>query len=168
MNELEIKTQNAEVNNNELDTTQHYIDTIAEMKKNSVKRDEYDKLRSENRRLLDALASGKEIEMPKEEKLDVNELRKKLFGKNADLSNIDYVDTALKLRNALIERGERDPFLPTGSHVSETADMYEKAQNVADLLQDCVDFADGDSGVFTARYQSMVKDTVLPGRGRKR
>lgn len=151
-----------------LGTDADYVAAINELKANSVSKTEYAKLRSENKKLLDALVSGKEIDMPKEETYDVNELRKKMFNKDADLSNLEYVDTALKLRTALIEKGERDPFLPIGSHVNETADMYDKAQAVADLLQDCIDFADGDSGVFTARYQSMVKDATIPGRGRKK
>lgn len=149
-------------------TDTDYVTAINELKANTVSKTEYAKLRSENKKLLDALVSGKEIDVPQEKPVDVNELRKKLFNKDSDLSNLEYVDTALQLRNALIEKGERDPFLPIGTHVSETPEMYEKAQNVADLLQDCVDFADGDSGVFTARYQSMVKDTVIPGRGRTR
>ena len=168
MENNEIKTPNAEVNNNEFDTTQDYIDTIAEIRRNSVDRKEHEKLQLAHKKLLDAYASGREIDVPKEEVVDVNELRKKLFNKDANLSNLDYVETSLKLRNALIEKGERDPFLPIGTHVSETTEMYDKAQAVADLLQDCVDFADGDSGVFTARYQSMVKDNIIPGRGRKR
>lgn len=150
------------------ETDTDYVAAINELKANTVSKTEYAKLRSENKKLLDALVNGKEIDVPQEKPVDVNELRKKLFNKDSDLSNLEYVDTALQLRNALIEKGERDPFLPIGTHVSETPEMYEKAQNVADLLQDCVDFADGDSGVFTARYQSMVKDTVIPGRGRKR
>lgn len=149
-------------------TDTDYVAAINELKANTVSKTEYAKLRSENKKLLDALVSGKEIDVPQEKPANVDELRKKLFNKDSDLSNLEYVDTALKLRNALIEKGERDPFLPVGTHVSETTEMYEKAQNVADLLQDCIDFADGDSGVFTARYQSMVKDTVIPGRGRKR
>lgn len=150
------------------ETETDYVAAINELKANSVSKEEYAKVRSENKKLLDALVSGKEIDLPKEKPADINELRKKLFNESSDLSNLDYVDTALKLRTALIEKGERDPFLPIGTHVSETAEMYDKAQAVADLLQECVDFADGDSGVFTARYQSVVSDTILPGRGRKR
>ena len=164
MDENLINVSGEEMSETETD----YVAAINELKANSVSKEEYTKLRSENKKLLDALVSGKEIDVPKEKPVDVNELRKKLFSKDSDLSNLEYVDTALQLRNALIEKGERDPFLPIGTHVSETTEMYEKAQNVADLLQDCVDFADGDSGVFTARYQSMVKDNVIPGRGRKR
>lgn len=140
-----------------------YIEAIKEMKQNLVDRSAFDKLKSENKKLLDALVNGQQIETPKEEKPDVTELRKKLFNKDGNLSNLEYVDTALKLRNALIDAGERDPFLPYGDRVTVTAEMYDKAQAVADGLQECVDFADGDSGIFTAQLQRITKD-VLPGR----
>lgn len=144
-----------------------YIEALKEMKQNSVSRESYDKLKSENKQLLDALVQGKEIELPKEEKLDVNELRKKLFNKDSYLSNLEYVDTALKLRKALIENGERDPFLPYGDRVDTTAEHYAKAETVANVLQECVDFADGDSGIFTAELQRRTKEAI-PAYARKR
>ena len=142
-----------------------YIDAISEMKKNYVPKDKLDQLQADNKKLLEALVSGKQIDIPQEKKVDVNELRKKLYGKEADLSNLDYISTTLELRKALIDAGERDPFLPVGDRVTITADHYEKAEQVADFLQSCVDFADGDSGVFTAEYQRRVKDSsFLPKR----
>jgi hypothetical protein len=89
-------------------------------------------------------------------------LRNKLFSNEKELSNLEYIDTTLKLRTALLDAGERDPFLPVGDQVTLTAEHYEKANQVAELLQDCVDFADGDSGIFTAEYQRRVKDASIP------
>lgn len=148
------------------DTNEAYVAAIKELQNNTVSKEAYLKLQADNKRLLDALVSDEKIEVPKDTKISVDECRKKLFNKDANLSNLEYIDTALKLRTGLIERGERDPFLPVGNHVNETSEMYDKAQRVADLLQECVDYADGDSGVFTARYQSLVKDTQIPRRGR--
>ena len=143
-----------------------YIEALKEMKQNSVDRATYDKLKSENKQLLDALVNGKEIEMKREEPVDVNQLRKDLFNRDKQMTNLDYVSNALKLREALIERGERDPFLPTGDKVSLTAEHYEKAEQVATVLKECVEFADGDSGIFTAELQRRTKDS-MPYRGRR-
>lgn len=137
-----------------------YIEAIKEMKQNSVNRAEYDKLKKENKQLLDALVDGKEIEIKKEEPVDISKLRKELFNKDSQLSNLDYVSSALKLRNALIEKGERDPFLPYGEKVTLTAEHYDKADQVATVLQECVDFADGDSGIFSAELQRRTKDAM--------
>jgi hypothetical protein len=136
------------------------------MKANSVDRATYDKLKSENKQLLDALVSGKEIEIKKEEPVDITKLRKDLFNKDKQMSNLEYVSSALKLRDALIEKGERDPFLPYGEKVNLTAEHYDKAEQVATVLRECIEFADGDSGIFTAELQRRTKDTMPMRRGR--
>lgn len=138
-----------------------YIEAIKEMKQNSVTRESYEKLKNENKQLLDALVNGKEIEMKKEEPVDINQLRKELFNRDKQLSNLEYVSSALKLRDALLEKGERDPFLPYGDKVNLTAEHYDKAEQVATVLKECVEFADGDSGIFTAELQRRTKD-VMP------
>lgn len=138
-----------------------YIEALKEMKQNSVTRESYDKLKSENKQLLDALVNGKEIEIEmKKEPVDINKLRKDLFNKDKQLSNLDYVSNALKLRDALIEKGERDPFLPYGDKVDLKAEHYDKAEEVAAVLKECIEFANGDSGVFTAELQRRTKETM--------
>lgn len=157
MNEELTNVSGTEMSEAETD----YVAAIQELQNNSVSKTQYEKLRTENKKLLNALVNGQQIDLSKEEKPDVDELRKKLFNKDANLNNLEYVDTALKLRSALIEKGERDPFLPVGDRVSETAEMYDIAQRVADGLQECVDFAEGDSGIFTAQLQRITKDNPI-------
>lgn len=144
---------------------EQYIAALEEMKANTVSRDAYNKLRNENKQLLDALVSGKEIPQEETKKPTADELRKKLFG-GEDMSNLEYVETALSLRDALIESGERDPFLPYGDKVDITNEQIETAEKVATGLREMVDFAEGDSGVFTAEYMRKVKDVAIP-RGRR-
>lgn len=148
-----------------VDENVDYVDAINKLKETTVPKEQYFKLREENKRLIEALVNGEQIEVQTETPVNVDELRKTLFNGDRELNNLEYVDTALKLRKALIEKGERDPFLPSGTHVNITADMIEKAQNVADVLQDCVNFADGDSGIFTAQLQRNLKDPIIR-RGR--
>ena len=159
MDELTNLTNVSGTEMSEADTD--YVAAIQELQNNSVSKTQYEKLRRENKKLLDALVNGQQIDLPKEEQPDVDELRKKLFNKDANLNNLEYVDTMLKLRNALIEKGERDPFLPVGDRVTETAEIYDTAQRVADGLQECVDFAEGDSGIFTAQLQRITKDNPI-------
>lgn len=155
-----IETSTIEEMNNE-----QYIAAIEELKANTVSREAYNKLRNENKSLLDALVSGKELPQEPTKAPSADELRKKLFSGN-DMSNLEYVETALALRNSLIAAGERDPFLPYGEKVDITPEQIESAEKVAAGLQDMIDFAEGDSGVFSAEYQRRVKDVAIP-RGRK-
>ena len=146
-----------------------YIQAINELKANTVDKSQYEKLKAENKKLLDSLVSGQTPDIDKPvEKPDINELRKKLFNTDNNLSNLEYINTMLKLRNALIENGERDPFLPIGEKVEITADTVQKAENVANVLQDCVDFAEGDSGIFTAQLQRIMNDNGPIKRGQKK
>lgn len=159
------------ITNQELDTAEEmnneaYIQAINDLKATTISLEKYNQLRGENKKLLDALVKGEQIDIPKEEKPDIQALRNKLFNNDNDLSNLEYIDTALKLRTALIESGERDPFLPTGDKVDLTSDIVDKANTVAEGLQSIVDFADGDSGIFTAQYQRVVKDSGIPTRRR--
>ena len=148
------------------DNTNDYIAQIKKLKENSVSKDDYDKLRADNKRLIDALANGTQIEGKVEPKIDavenINNLRKKLFSKGSNLDNLEYCKTAVELRDALIEKGERDPFLPFGHDVVATDSDYESANRVATIMKECINYADGDSDIFTNELQRRTVDVVIP------
>ena len=154
MDEKEINVTGTEV----VDNTD-YIAAIKELKENSVDRSKYDALKAENKKLLQAVVNGQQIEgQVQVEQPSIEELRSKLFrSEDNALTNLEYIDTALKLRTALIEKGEPDPFVPTGSKYNPTQADYEKAERVATILQEMVDDSQGDSHVFLNEYQRRVK-----------
>lgn len=145
-----------------------YISAINEIKQNSVSREAYDKLKRENKQLLDTLVSGKEIEIDKSKTVDVTELRHRLFNKDNTLSNLDYVSTALQLREALIDQGQPDPFLPVGEKVVIQDSDVETAERVASTLQEMVDIADGNNVVFNQEYQRRVVDSIATASKNRR
>lgn len=158
-NEKNLTTEETEEND--------YIQAINELKANTVDKAQYEKIKAENKKLLDSLVSGQIPDVAKPvEKPDVNELRRKLFNTDNNPSNLEYIDNLLKLRNALIDEGQRDPFLPIGEKVEVTVDTVNKAEMVASALQDCVDYAEGDSGIFTAQLQRIMRDNGPIKRGR--
>lgn len=138
-----------------------YIEAIKEMKQNSVSKEAYNKLKQENKQLLDSIINGKEINnnYEKEEPVDIKELRKNMFTTECDMTNLDYVSNALKLRDALIEKGEKDPFLPVGEKIIPTEEDIATANRVANILRDCVEYADGDSAIFTNELQRLTIDS---------
>ena len=148
------------------DNTSDYIAQIKNLKENSVSRDDYNKLKADNKKLIDALANGTQLEGKVEPKIDavenINNLRKKLFSKGSNLDNLEYCKTAVELRDALIENGERDPFLPFGHNVVATDSDYETANRVATVMKECIDYADGDSDIFTNELQRRTVDVVIP------
>ena len=135
------------------DNTQDYLAAIKELKQNSVDRSEYDKLRAENKKLIDAVVNGQpgqeEPVVSKHSKEQIDELRNDLFNSPKELNNLEYITKAMELREALIENGEPDPFLPVGKQISPTRDDIEGAEKVAQVYKECIEYADGDSEVFT-------------------
>lgn len=139
------------------DNTANYIEAIKEMKANSVSKEAYVKLQQENKQLLNSLVNGQGIEIEKEEPVDIDGLRQKLFStKKHDMTNLEYVSNALKLREALMGKGEMDPFVPSGKKIHPTDDDFKKADKVATVLQECVDYADGDAMVFTDELKRRI------------
>lgn len=143
--------------NETIEEENDYIKTIQDLKANTVSKDQYEKLKKENKQLLDTLVSGGTIEQPKE-KVDVDRLRREL--NNGNISNLEYCKTALELRDAIIEEGGRDPFLPFGTHVSPEDSDYASAEKVAQVLKECIDYADGDSSIFTMELQRKMIDAM--------
>lgn len=146
---------------------QKYLDAIAELKKNSVSRAEYDKIRDENTMLLNSIVSGKTTETASAEEANkptIEEMRKKIF-KTEGLSNLEYWQNVLDLRDALIERGDKDPFLPYGQKIAPNEEDISKAENVSKVVRECIEYADGDSQLFTNELQRRTNE-VMPARRR--
>ena len=148
------------------DNTQDYLAAIKELKQNSVDRSEYDKLRAENKKLIDAVVNGQpgqeEPAVSKHSKEQIDDLRNELFNSPRELNNLEYVTKAMELREALMENGEPDPFLPVGKQISPTRDDLEGAEKVAQVYKECIEYAEGDSEVFTNELMRRTRDVKLP------
>lgn len=143
------------------DNTQDYLAAIKELKQNSVDRSEYDKLKAENKRLINEVVNGQVVDSQEQgpQYRDIGEIRDELF--NHEHNNLDYVKLALELRNTLIAKGEQDPFLPAGKQISPTREDMEKAEMVAQVYQECVDYAEGDSALFTQELMRRTRDVKV-------
>ena len=157
MEEIE-KRDEVQNNQPDTDTSVDYISAINEIKANSVSKEDYLKLREENQRLLKAFVNGETPGSAQHvEKPDINALRAELFGNSKkDLSNLEFVDKALELRQAVIDDGGLDPFVANSRLVHPTDEDFTRAEKVANILQECVDYADGNAGVFTDELKRRI------------
>ena len=148
------------------DNTQDYIKAIKDLKQNSVDRSEYEKLRAENKKLIDAVVNGQpgqeEQVVVKHTKEQIDDLRNDLFNSPRELTNLEFITKTMELREALMENGEPDPFLPVGKQISPTRDDLEGAEKVAQVYKECIEYADGDSEVFTNELMRRTRDVKLP------
>ena len=111
----------------------NYVKIIQDLKRTTVSRDEYNRVLEDNKMLANALATTPER---KEESTDdsakvatdeeVQALRDKLYNQSCGgMSNLDSMETILDLRDAVLSRGERDPFLPTAEDYVETEETVK-------------------------------------------
>ena len=148
------------------DNTQDYLAAIKELKEKSVDRSEYDKLRAENKKLIDAVVNGQpgqeEQVVVRHSKEQIDDLRNDLFNSPRELNNLEFITKTMELREALMENGEPDPFLPVGKQISPTRDDIEGAEKVAQVYKECIEYAEGDSEVFTNELMRRTRDVKLP------
>ena len=136
---------------------------LKEERENSVPKEQYEKLEAENKALINQIINGEGAgngqKPAPEQQASIEDLRKELYGpKCSELSNLDYWKKTLALREAVIKSGEPDPFLPLGTKIHPSNDDVEKAENVARVVQKCIEEADGNSEVFTALLQSRTNN----------
>lgn len=155
-----------------VDETQKYIDTINSLKANSVSRTEYDKVRDENKKLLEAIVQGNAYESASTDapaKPTIQELRNKAYGKDAEnLTDLEYVETVLELRDRLLEEEGVDHFIPSGKKFSPDYNDQFCAQKAYEGLKHCVEVANGDNDVFIQEVTRICVDTGLPRNNTKR
>ena len=77
---------------------------------------------------------------------------------SAGMSNIEYAKHALRIRKKMMELGQPDPFLPKGHDFKPDESDKQKAQNVADVFEECIEAANGDNALFTATLQSKIAE----------
>ena len=157
-----------ELENGGSDLEQDYIAKITELKQNTVSKAEYEKLYNEHKKAVDALVNGGQLSPEeKEVPVDKDALRKELYCDNPNLTNLEYWKKTLQLRKAIMDEGGNDPFLPYGSKIAPTAEDVEKAERVAQTVQECIDYADSDSHIFTNELDRRTID-VMPTPMRRR
>lgn len=170
MDEEQKLEQTTSVSGNEGMDTSQYISAINEMRNNSVSRDKYNKLKEDNRQLLDALINGGQIEVPTaEEKKSaqelVNEFRELAGRKKGKPLDVDFSEKILELRNAYIEEAGDDPFLPS----NPTSTDYQNASDVEAFFTTCLEAADGNNDVFEREMsRHIVEYPALPTKNKRR
>lgn len=154
-----------------VDNTEDYLAAIKELKQNSVSRDEYEKLKADNKRLINSVVNGQLVdETPVvvcKTDAEIAQMRRELFDPDKSYSNLDFVSRIVDLRDALIERGEPDPFVPVSHKYSPTEEDTRIAEKCATVYKECIEAAQGDSEYFTNELMRRTKDIIIPGVKRR-
>ena len=150
MSEEEIEKQNPD-NEPEM-TAKEYINQIKDLKEKTVSREEYDRIKNDNKELAKALINGTGANIPgitkPEEKPDLDDLRKKLFTKKSK-NDLEYFTNLLALRDGVMADGQPDPFLPINREFRATEQDEADAERIATQIKEAIEYADGDPAVFS-------------------
>ena len=133
-----------------------YIDAIRDLKENSVDKKLYQKLKDERDNLIKTLADGSTLATA--ESVEVRSLAEcREDFKTPSKSQCEYMEKLLALREAAIREGEPDPMVAVGHHITPTMQHYQRAQEIADIYRECLDYADGDDKVFINEIQRRMR-----------
>ena len=148
-----------------IQNAEDYVANVKKLKEQTVDKELYEKVLQDTKVLRDAILEGTSLEgngqeatkKPEREAL-VKEL---LESSDTELSNAQYVKKALELRQAIIDDGELDPFLPVGAKIQPTGEDIAKAQRVAEGLQYCLEEATREDGTIDDDYFNAALKKVI-------
>ena len=150
MSEEEREQQNQD-NEPEM-TANEYINQINNLRENTVSREEYERIKNDNKDLANALINGTGANIPgitkPEKKPDLDDLRKKLFTEKSK-NDLEYFTNLLALRDGVMADGQPDPFLPINREFRATAQDEADAERIATQIKEAIEYADGDPAVFS-------------------
>ena len=169
MSEEEMKQQNnPNPPESKIQSAEDYVKAVEDMKKNYVPKELYEKSEQDRKVLAQALSGDGPVPanvQKQAEEPNIEELRKKFLNAGElNLSNAEYIKTALDLRKALIAKGEPDPFLPSGAKANPTNVDIAGAEKSAAAFQSWLDAAtDPETGkvdeeLFNAYLKKGIAD----------
>lgn len=155
MNENENKEVVVNVENNDTD----YIETIKQLKENSVSKDQYLKLKEENKKLISSLANGTAYDGGGQENvkpISLEELTNSFYKDYKKMSNREFAERMLEIRNRTLEETGRDLFMPSDAQYIPTQDDINTVNGLVEGLQNCIDYANGNDSVFNSELDRIT------------
>lgn len=151
-----------EMINQEQGMEQDYLAQIQEMKKNSVSREAYDKMRDENKRLLDAIVNGTDLKQEQAEAPKMrtpDEVYLDFIVSDKPRSNVERAKLWIEYRESCKAAGEPDPYVSNGTKVKPTAAEIESVDRTQAALEHCIEYSGGNDAIFTNELNRILVDT---------
>ena len=137
-----------------------YVAMVEELKQNTVSKDEYLKLKADNAKLMKALINNEQIASEADKPaFDLEKTAKELL--NGENTNLEYIKKSLQIRQHIKDTKGIDVFVNQGGIERPTEAQIAAAENVASVLQECVDEAQGDPAAFQVALQRRTVDPPM-------
>ena len=122
-------------------------------------REEMQKMAEDNKTIIKKLLEGGDGPQEETDSRDILTIIKDMRKDN--ISDVEYAKNALAYRKKCIEQGHGDPFVGKGHEYTPDDREAEKAENLANCLQHCIDYSEGDNQVFLNELSRITVD--IPG-----
>ena len=133
------------------------LNQVEEMKKNSVPKEEYEKLKEKNKMLMKRIVEGGGQRDKAEETVDLGKIREELFVKNAEgLSKRDFWEKVLTLRHERLKNEGVDIFLPRGSKTRYTRLDIESANKVDETISQMLEDTKDNPEYFDTLFNNAL------------
>lgn len=133
------------------------LNEVEQIRKNSVSKEEYEKLQKKNKELMKRIVNGEGTSQEPDDPVDLQEIRKSLFGDNVEqLSNRDFWDKVLTLRHERLKNEGVDIFLPKGSKTRYTREDIESANKVDEIISQMLEDSKGNPQLFNVLFNEAL------------
>ena len=133
------------------------LNQVEEMKKNSVPKEEYEKLKEKNKMLMRRIVEGGGQQDKAEETVDLGKIREEIFVKNAEgLSKRDFWEKVLTLRHERLKNEGVDIFLPRGSKTRYTRLDIESANKVDETISQMLEDTKDNPEYFDTLFNNAL------------
>lgn len=129
---------------------QTYLDDILADRQNlqeqlNAAQEQIKRMAEDNKTITRNLLEGNIVNEEPKDKRTISEIIKDTRNSKND---VEYIKNALAFRKKCIEEGYADPFTGHGPKYEADDREQEKADRFADIMQEIVDYADGNNDVF--------------------
>lgn len=132
------------------------IEALKKMRENTVPKADYEKLKADNKKLLEAFVNGEDLEKPEDKKKTEDELLKSIY--EAKGSNMELAQDIVELYDMKKAQGKN---IFVGSRYSNTVEQNAAeadAEEAVQYLRNALEQSDGDPTVFQAMFGSKLVD----------
>ena len=142
--------------------TQTPEEMVEELRATMVPKEELEAMTNKYNNLFKNYIQGNNT-TPAADKVDAEkeyvEAIKFLGDKSKPKTNLQHAEALLKIRNYRMDRGEQDIFLAQSGTPNQ--EDVQSAENVAELMEDAITFANGSDDVFRAYLNEHLKDNNI-------
>ena len=167
---------NDNVNENveNLNPDQDLLEAFNELRRNTVSKETYEKLREQNQKLISSIVNGENDTFiqeennnqppkrtPEEIKKSIDDITSKLFSEDNNMTNLDNAKAIIQYHDDMLELYGVDVFANSGDKYMASQNDKTSPENTYKYLKECVDASQDDPTAFNVAFQAGLRQ-ILP------